>query len=162
MGLSLITYALSKKYTDLKTSEAMEIAIAEAVAAANAYTDAVATQIEWKKAFVEELPPISEADEHTIYFVPASEQPVSDGYFEYIVANGEWEVIGRTTVDMSNYYTKAEVEEYVAEHAYEMTPATYSEMGGVIIDENTMNVDGNGKISLSTVDSQEIMDLFSS
>ena len=48
-----------------------------------------------------------------------------DGYFEFIEANGRWEVIGRTVIDLSNYYTKEETEAFVKEcieHEIEKLP----------------------------------------
>ena len=160
MSISLITYSLSKKYTDEKIIKVSEDVIAEAVSRANAYTDTVATQIEWKTKKVNELPPIAQADEHTIYFVPASSAPQYDGYFEYIIIEGEWEVIGRTVVDMSNYFTKQEVMDYVEDHKYILPSATGDTLGGVIIDENTIDLKDAGKIAIKSVTDQEILDLF--
>lgn len=47
-------------------------------------------------------------DSHTIYLVPKSASG-SDAHQEYLYVNGSWELIGDTSVDLSNYYTKAEV-----------------------------------------------------
>lgn len=37
----------------------------------------------------------------------------SDVYCEYIYADGKWELIGDTDIDLSNYYTKAEADEQI-------------------------------------------------
>lgn len=47
-------------------------------------------------------------DPHTIYLVPKSASG-SDAHQEYLYVSGKWELIGDTSVDLSNYYTKAEV-----------------------------------------------------
>lgn len=160
MGLSLITYALSKKYTDKAVIGASETVIEEAVRRSELYTDEVAAGIEWKKEFVDTLPPASEANPHTIYFVPASVQVQDDGYFEYMVVGGQWEVIGRTVVVMDDYYTKEEVQQYVAEHAYVLPPATTSSLGGVIIDEESLQIDENGTLSIRSISNAQIQSLF--
>lgn len=152
MALSLVTYALSRNYTDQKAIDISKDAIEQAVAQANAYTDSVATQIEWHLKKVDVLPPIEEADAHTIYFVPANLVPQYDGYFEYLVMNGQWEAIGRTAVDLSNYFTKQETIDYVA---------TYFNDHQFKIDERTINwEEETNTLSLKTVSEQEILDLF--
>lgn len=160
MALSIVTYALSKRYTDNAVISASQEVIDEAVQQAKKYTDSVATTIEWKKVIVDNLPPASEADEHTIYFVPASRKPENDGYFEYMIVRGRWEVIGRTVVDMSDYYTKEEVEQYVLDHTYILPIASTTELGGIIIDESTIHIDNDGKISVLSIPSEEIHKLF--
>ena len=164
MAISIVTYALSKRYTDDKIIHVSEDVIEEAVRQAKEYTDEVATEIEWKNVIVDELPPLSEADEHTIYFLPATTQPENDGYFEYIVIDNRWEVVGRTTVDLSNYYTKEEVDdyvgEYVEEHAYVLPAASSDELGGVRVDTNTIDLDNEGTISITTIEENDIQALF--
>lgn len=160
MSLSIVTYALSKKYTDSAVIHAGEEIIDEAVRRSKDYTDYVATSIEWKKEIVETLP--QDPDPHTIYFVPATEHPENDGYFEYMYLEDEhkWEVIGRTVVDMSDYYTKEEVEQYVLEHAYVLPAATDSTLGGVKVDTGTIELENDGTISIGTISSEDIDNLF--
>ena len=90
------------------------------------------------------------------------EHPEGDGYFEYMVVNGKWEVMGRTVVDMSDYYTKEEVEQYVLEHTYVLPKATVDTLGGVMIDESSINIDDDGKISVLTISNEQIQGLFNS
>lgn len=56
---------------------------------------------------VQELPPIAEAQEYTIYLVPASSGSQSNYYEEYLVINGSYQLIGSTAIDMSNYVEKS-------------------------------------------------------
>ena len=57
---------------------------------------------------VQELPATGEA--HTLYFVPSADPKTQNIYDEYLYANNAWEQVGSTAVDMSDYYTKAEVD----------------------------------------------------
>ena len=83
---------------DAYTKEATDIAIASAIAKAD----------HLKRAIVDALPAVDEADANTIYMVP-----VDDHYDEYIlVVAGEvkkFEKIGDSKVDLSGYSTKDEV-----------------------------------------------------
>ena len=54
--------------------------------------------------------PIQDISTHTIYLVPKSTAQTDDVYDEYIYINNDWEHIGSTTVDLSNYYTKTEAD----------------------------------------------------
>lgn len=83
---------------DAYTKEATDTAIASAIAKAD----------HLKRAIVDALPTVDEADANTIYMVP-----VDDHYDEYIlVVAGEvkkFEKIGDSKVDLSGYATKDEV-----------------------------------------------------
>ena len=70
----------------------------------------------WSSQFVQELP-TENISPTTIYFVlrnkpEGSSQYESDVYDEYIYV-GQWELIGNTYVDLSDYYTKSESEDMV-------------------------------------------------
>lgn len=45
----------------------------------------------------------------TIYLVPKTTAGTDNVYDEYVYVNGDWELIGSTSVDLSDYYTKSEV-----------------------------------------------------
>lgn len=160
MALSIVTYALSKRYTDNAVIHVSDKVIEEAVRRSNEYTDEVATKIEWKKVITENLPDAGNADPHTIYFVPVGDSPENDGYFEYMTINSRWEVIGRTTVDMSDYYTKEEVEQLILESKYELPIASSTTLGGVKIDESTIHIEDDGTISILTISEDQIKELF--
>lgn len=51
--------------------------------------------------------PIENIDDHTIYFVPESQG--STTHNEYMYINNTWELIGTTTVDLTDYLQKSEI-----------------------------------------------------
>lgn len=61
---------------------------------------------------VQALPQTGETN--IIYLVPKSASETSNVYDEYIYVSGAWELIGDTTVDLSNYYTKSETNTLLA------------------------------------------------
>lgn len=63
-------------------------------------------------AWVDTLP-TSNIATHTIYMVPSDKVEDNNSRDEYIYVNNAWEMIGTTKVDLSNYYTKPEVDEKV-------------------------------------------------
>lgn len=52
--------------------------------------------------------PTQNIQEHTVYFVPKTGE-TNDIYDEYIYVNNDWEMIGNTQIDLSNYATKNEI-----------------------------------------------------
>ena len=60
---------------------------------------------------VSELP-TGDFDRNVIYLIArkSGEEGESDVYDEYLYISGEWELIGNTFVDLSDYYRKAEIE----------------------------------------------------
>ena len=59
-----------------------------------------------KRAIVEALPSVEEADVETIYMVKNPLILDGDKYEEYMVIEGEWAQIGDTTIDLTNYVQK--------------------------------------------------------
>ena len=53
--------------------------------------------------------PTEDISDTTVYLVPSQSEP-SDIYKEYIYVNNSWELLGIQKVDLSNYYTKSEVD----------------------------------------------------
>ena len=53
--------------------------------------------------------PTGKIDTHTIYFVPKASQKQNDIYEEYIYINNSWEHIGTLETNLSDYYTKDEI-----------------------------------------------------
>ena len=64
---------------------------------------------------VQELPATGEA--HTLYFVPSADPKTQNIYDEYLYANNAWEQVGSTAVDMSDYYTKTQVDALIDGYA---------------------------------------------
>lgn len=56
---------------------------------------------------VQELPPVAQAHQYTIYLVPATDAEQDNVYNEYLVINGEYQLIGSTAVDLSQYVQKS-------------------------------------------------------
>jgi len=65
----------------------------------------------FKISIVDVLP--ESGDGRTIYFVPSQAPILRNTRDEYIWCDGKWELIGSTSADFSNYYTKSEVDEAV-------------------------------------------------
>lgn len=61
---------------------------------------------------VDELP-TENIDTHTIYLVKETVGEADDYYNEYIYINGEWELLGSTRIDLSDYYTKEQVDKII-------------------------------------------------
>ena len=94
---TLAGYGITDAYTKGETDSK----IAEAVAAAP----------HLKRQIVEELPDTEGADENTIYMVPQGGSVEDPGtstshYNEYMLINGEFELIGSSQVDLSGYATE--------------------------------------------------------
>ncbi len=85
---------------------------------------------------VEELP-TEDISETTIYLVPSADPQTANSYDEFIYVSGAWEQIGSTAIDLSNYYTKEEIntllegiDEFITLEAgniniYELEPGAY-------------------------------------
>ena len=87
---------------------------------------------------VQELPATGEA--HTLYFVPSADPKTQNIYDEYLYANNAWEQVGSTAVDMSDYYTKTEVDNLLVNKA-EIVEITQAEYDALSTEEKN-----NGKI----------------
>lgn len=146
MGLSITTLALARKYAQKK----IDIAVEEAVERAKAYTDEVVSEfVSFSIEIVEVLPDPSEAKEHVIYFVHReSPSGGADYYYEYIWINNSWELIGSTELDLSNYWTIDEVKEYVRSQGYVLPIASSNTLGGVKIDDTSIQISQDGTISI--------------
>ena len=54
--------------------------------------------------------PTENIDTNTIYLVLKTEAYLNDYYDEYMYINSRWELIGNTRVDLTNVYTKEEID----------------------------------------------------
>lgn len=70
---------------------------------------------------VNELPLVGSED--TLYFVPKTDTGESDMYDEYVWINNDWELVGtkQITVDLSDYYTKQEVDNLIPTQLSELS-----------------------------------------
>ena len=89
-----------------------------------------------KREVVQVLPAIAEADENTIYLVPSQ---TDVGYEEYMVINGNWDMVGVTSSGSSGQY--------------ELQVATTTRLGGVkaSVDADRINVTQEGFMTLNQV-----------
>ena len=146
-SLSILTLALAKKYTDSQIGEA----------------------IEFKIEIVQTLP--QNPDKHTIYLVPKSSTDPTDGYIEQLQVDKQ-EIIGQTSINLDDYYTKTEVDQLFIDHQYVLPQATENTLGGVKL-SSQFDTDIDGKVvldedafaelvedSVSPIDNADISDLF--
>ena len=90
---SLAGYGIADAYTKGETDSAIATAVANAS--------------HLKRAIVESLPEVEEADENTIYMVGTGAGSEDSAYEEYMLINGAFEKIGSSEVDLTNYATKS-------------------------------------------------------
>lgn len=111
--------------------------------------------------YVEQLP-VSDIKPNCLYFVPRSTPLAPDCCYEYMWINGQWEFIGSTEIDLTNYWTKDEVKQYIDDNAYVLPEATTETLGGVKLSSGgSVQLDENGNMVITTVDDSDIDDLFS-
>lgn len=108
----------------------------------------------------------------TIYLVPSDDPQSENTYDEYINLNGTvsgWEKIGSTDIDLSGYYTSAEVDGLLADKADVSDIPTVND-GTLTIQQNgetkgtfTANQSGNSTVNIEipTTDIQTAVDEFS-
>lgn len=58
--------------------------------------------------------PTQDISETTIYLVRNTSQQ-ADLYTEYIYVNNAWEILGAQSIDLSNYYTKTEIDDMIGD-----------------------------------------------
>ena len=74
-----------------------------------------------KLLIVNELPQVGRSD--TLYFVPKEDTETSDLYDEYVWIDDKWELIGekQITIDLSDYYTKQQVDNLIPTQLSQLT-----------------------------------------
>lgn len=94
---TLAGYGITDAYTKGETDSAIATAVANAG--------------HLKRTIVEALPGVGDADEHTIYMVGDGEGEGNQKYEEFMLVNGAFEKIGDSAVDLTDYATKAYVDQ---------------------------------------------------
>ena len=124
-GFSAVTYVLAKK-------------------ASKQYADYLFSKVgALDIQFVDSLPTV-DIKEKTIYFVPASAEKTS--YNQYMYVDSNWVLVGSTELNLDNYYTKDELKKEIANI---LPIATEDKLGAIIIDNNSILIEDNGKIHIS-------------
>lgn len=96
-------------------------------------------------AIVNELP--ATGDDHTIYFVP--ESAGSTSHNEYMYIDNHWELIGSTTIDLSDYVTETEL-------TTALTPYVQTSALTTTLDDRYVNVAGDIMTGLLTASTHGI------
>lgn len=109
----------------------------------NTYTktevDTLIGNINQFKVEIVSVLPIQDIDTHTIYLV-AKTGSTGDIYNEYIYINNNWELIGSTEVDLSNYYTKGETDTLLSSKANSSDLSTVATSGSYSDLSNTPTI----------------------
>lgn len=103
--------------------------------------DSIAAAGHLKRAIVDSLPLVEDADEHTLYMVLAQS---GDHYEEYMCVNGSWDMVGTTGDGGSGGFT--------------LEVATSARLGGVKASENAdqINVTQEGFMTLNQVSTSKL------
>lgn len=86
-----------------------------------AEVDALISAIVTLNILVVQTLPTQDISTTTIYLVPKQTAETQDIYDEYIYVNNAWEHIGTTQIDLSNYYTKTEINTLLADKVDKVT-----------------------------------------
>lgn len=118
-----------------QTANKVTVKIDSTVATKTYVNDAIANISTFSVTIVTELPTTGQSN--IIYFL-GTQAP----YTEYMWINGAWEVIGSTSTDLSNYYTKAQVDNKISPLVTDVT-----NLNDLVTGIENDVVDINGQIS---------------
>lgn len=118
-----------------QTANKVTVKIDSTVATKTYVNDAIANISTFSVTIVTELPATGQSN--IIYFL-GTQAP----YTEYMWINGAWEVIGSTSTDLSNYYTKAQVDNKISPLVTDVT-----NLNDLVTGIENDVVDINGQIS---------------
>lgn len=121
-----------------QTANKVTVKIDSTVATKTYVNDAIANISTFSVTIVTELPATGQSN--IIYFL-GTQAP----YTEYMWINGAWEVIGSTDTDLSNYYTKAQVDSKISPLVTDVT-----NLNDLVTGIENDVVDINGQISTLT------------
>lgn len=72
--------------------------------------------------------PTENISTNTIYLMLNTSQGEGNTYDEYVYINDNWELIGSTAVDLSNYYTKEEIDKLLSGESGSIDNTTYERL----------------------------------
>lgn len=90
--------------------------------------------------------PTENIQEKTIYLVPNTESKENNVYDEYIYVNNAWEIIGNTAVDLTDYYTKTEVNNLLDDVGDTLPIGTIVEYEGITVPDGYEEVEDEGEV----------------
>lgn len=93
--------------------------------------------------------PAENIDTHTIYLVP-KESETNDNYDEYIYISNSWEHIGSTSVDLTNYYNKTEIDKKLENKVN--TSDLESKQDTLVSGKNIKTINNNSLIGSGNID----------
>ena len=93
--------------------------------------------------------PAENMDTHTIYLVP-KESETNDNYDEYIYISNSWEHIGSTSVDLTNYYNKTEIDKKLENKAN--TSDLESKQDTLVSGKNIKTINNNSLMGSGNID----------
>ena len=76
--------------------------------------------------------PTTDISESTIYLVPSLDVETQNLYDEYIYVNNNWEKIGSKSIDLSNYYTKTQIDNLFVENKNYVDTSIAAAIGTVL------------------------------
>ena len=103
-----------------------------------------------KREIVEELP-TEDIDPNTIYMILRTDPGESDIYDQWMYIDDNWELIGNTEIDLTDYYTKDETDEIVGEVS-EQIETIESDLYGTV----EYNVTTGEKVINGTVEDRDL------
>lgn len=95
---------------DLSTASADKTGLADAYDVKQYIAKQIADAHHLKYSVVTALPTGDDIDIYTIYLISKTSTAESDVYQEYMYVDGKWELLGDTTLNLGNYYTKDEAD----------------------------------------------------
>ena len=144
-GSTGYTTRTTKKITLTKSSQQLDAADINDLSYNKEQTDNCIANYAYSKAQVDdlitqfkenELQVVSSlpttGEEGIIYLLPIDPQDLSQGYYRYIWENNAWLNLGTTEIDLSNYYTKGEVDSELNLKADKSTTYTKTETDALL------------------------------
>lgn len=104
--------------------------------------------------------PTTDISTSTIYMVPKPSAKTNNTYDEYMYISGNWELMGDTETDMSNYYTKAQIDSLLAAIIDDNIVSTTKTWSSSKLDESFITQDQINELLQSQVTkTQEVIGL---
>lgn len=110
--------------------------------------DKISQIVGFKIVIVSQLPQTGE--EQTLYLVPSTDPSDANLYNEYMWVDGAWEMVGSTTIDLSNYYTSGQTDEKLEEISF-VTSSHINELHDDVDNINTELDSKVGSTSITTI-----------